>query len=138
MIQFETLDREQLNEDEVRKISVLYERCFGKPAWPKFMNDVLSRPNPLCFFLSVDGERVGFRLGYDVGVFTWRSWLLGVLFEHRRRGFGAELIARGNGMLRQRQYGRVISSQTPEARRLCRGMGLVLRERASGEYSYTF
>jgi ribosomal protein S18 acetylase RimI-like enzyme len=136
MTHFVHVRREEFTEETVEAVVALYVRCFGMPVWQGFSKSLLEKPNLRCFFVKSNEALVGFRLGYDTGCFVWRSWLLGVVPEERRRGIGAELIFRGNGMLRTDGYQRVMAHQSPETRRLYVRLGQTSRLKASGDRIY--
>jgi ribosomal protein S18 acetylase RimI-like enzyme len=128
--------RHEFTETALRVLESQHTRFFGRPSWPGFQRDVLEKPNLRCFSVTLDGETAGFRLGYDIGCYVFRSWLLGVGVEHRRQGVAAELVTRGNAVLRDLGYRQVTASMTPEAAALCGKLGLVLRTKSRGEFYY--
>lgn len=118
MIHFVFYSREHFDEEVLRRLGDLYERSFEKPRWRGFERDVLEKPNLRLVVAQTENDWVGFRLGYDVGAFTFRTWFLGVHLLHRRQGIAAELVSRGNAELLKEGYRSVKAHASVDVRRL--------------------
>jgi ribosomal protein S18 acetylase RimI-like enzyme len=136
MTHLETLHRQEFDESRVRDLATLYEQCFDKPVWRGFISDVLEKPNLQALLLHVENEVVGFRLGYDIGVTAWRSWLLGVKLTHRRKGYATMLVQKGNDALRAHGYRQVTANMTAESVLVNGKAGCFLRAKNAREMMY--
>lgn len=136
MMRFTQMRRHDFDEFQIGMLSVLYEQCFDKNVWQGFMRDLLEKPNLRCWFAEEDGERVGFRLGYDVGAFAFRSWFLGVKVTHRRQAVGRRLVQRGNEELFMDGYRRVTLNATPEVMGLLSKLPYRVRQKNARECEY--
>jgi GNAT superfamily N-acetyltransferase len=72
----------------------LYNQIFRPAEAPGFFDRRLGhRQKVLRMIASLDGEPVGFTIGYELRPTTYYSWLYGVLPQVRRRGIASQLMA---------------------------------------------
>jgi len=71
----------------------LYNQIFTPPNEKAFFERrFLGRYNNLVMVAAVDGEPVGFTLGFELKPSVYFSWLYGVLPDYRRVGIGSQLM----------------------------------------------
>jgi ribosomal protein S18 acetylase RimI-like enzyme len=78
----------------IAEISSLMPHCLGEGPQPDFGQRVAEKLRPMAFIARVDGQAVGFKLGYEKNREEFFSWLGGVIKEHRGRGIARELLRR--------------------------------------------
>jgi hypothetical protein len=130
---FEFKSRADFTTEFVQEhLDTFYRRCFGVPTWTNFCYDVMEKPNLQGVFVEVDGAPVGFRIGYDIGVNAWHSWLTGVVIERWRYGIAAEMVASMNDHLRETGYQRVTMNSSPAMLGVYGKLGINVRQRHPG------
>ncbi len=82
-----------VDADDLTLITELYNQIF-RPARTveSFRRRYLGRYNVLQLVARVDGQPVGFFLGYELKPDTFFAWFYGVLPEGRRLGVGSQLM----------------------------------------------
>jgi GNAT superfamily N-acetyltransferase len=112
-------------------IAELYLDSFDRFPWQNFKEQILEKPNVRLWTIGSRGP-VGFRLGYDIGTFRFRSWLMGVVPGHRRQGVARELLVTSNDDLRKEGYREVTCNATPDIVRLYDRLEMDYRARPAG------
>jgi predicted GNAT superfamily acetyltransferase len=101
-----------LEPELLERIRPVYVACFGEPPPADFVSRVNERTGSMLQLALVDGEVVGYKLGYRRSPEVFYSWLGGVLPEYRRRGIARELLQRQHAWCRSQSYRRVRTDTT--------------------------
>lgn len=115
----------------VDMVADLYFHSFDRFPWANFKEQILEKPNVRLWTIGERGP-VGFRLGYDIGVWRFRSWLMGVHPEHRRKGIAERLLVDSNRDLKREGYREVTCNATPDIVRLYDRIKMNYRARPAG------
>lgn len=91
--------------DELPLLVDLYNQIF-RPARPiaSFQRRFLGRNNPLQLVAKIDGQPVGFFLGFELKPDTFFAWFYGVLPESRRMSIGSQLMEAAQSWAAQNGY----------------------------------
>ena len=96
---------EVLGLGDVPLITDLYNQIY-KPRRDEafFKRRFLGRYNPVIMTAIVDGNPVGFFLGFELKPSVFFEWLYGVLPHYRRQGIAAQLMDAANAWAKQHEY----------------------------------
>jgi len=100
----------------IEEISGLMVACFGEGPQPDFAQRIAEKLRPMALIARVDGQAVGFKLGYEKNREEFFSWLGGVIETHRRKGIARELLRRQHEWCRDRGYQAVVTESANEYR----------------------
>jgi GNAT superfamily N-acetyltransferase len=108
-------------EDEIpgpviEEISGLMVDCFGEAPQPNFSERVAEKLRPMVLIACVDGEAVGFKLGYEKNREEFFSWLGGVRTAFRRNGIARDLLRAQHQWCAERGYRAVLTESANEYR----------------------
>lgn len=95
---------EHVGEIEIKIIGRLMEKIFGSWNIGDFHSTFKNHVKFFLIFAYVNGEAVGFKLGYEKEKDQFYSWLGGVLFEYRGLGIADEMMAAQHDWCRQVGY----------------------------------
>lgn len=103
------LEKHGLPDDDTRQVVFhLYEAVFGKPAGEKMQERLAGAADLLVLIAQTeDGTPTGFKVGYRQDLFTWYSWLGGVLPEFRGQGIAGALMQHQHDWAKNRGYRRI-------------------------------
>ena len=90
---------------DVPLVTQLYNQIF-KPRQEEefFRRRFEGRHNSLILAAVVDGDPVGFSLGFENKPTVFFEWLYGVLPDYRRAGIGAQLMDASNAWAKENHY----------------------------------
>lgn len=90
---------------ETAVVVQMYNRVF-KPAREAVFFDrrFEGRTNPMRMVASIEGEPIGFALGFELKPGVFFLWLVGVLPDLRRSGIGSQLLDATEAWAREHEY----------------------------------
>ncbi len=94
-----------ISPNDLTLVADLYKQVF-KPARETsfFERRFLGRHNPLVMVAAVDGDPVGFVLGFELKPDVFFTWLVGVVANVRRQSIGSQLLEAAQAWAAQHEY----------------------------------
>ncbi|MEX0886542.1 MAG: GNAT family N-acetyltransferase [Phycisphaeraceae bacterium] len=94
-----------LGKQELKLVADLYNQVF-QPSRDEafFQRRLLGRYNELILTAAIDGNPVGFMLGFELKPNTFFEWLYGVLPDARRAGVASQLMDAAHAWARDHGY----------------------------------
>lgn len=102
---------------EISQVTSLSEKIFANNRNQDVSSLLADKKDPLLLIAEVDGQAVGYKLGYQLDSETFYSWLGGVLPSYRGLGIATDLMNAQHEWCQQKGYKKVqtkTSNQFPE------------------------
>lgn len=106
-IPLQLIETTQVTDADIKTLASLVKESFGEWDSDSFHSKLKEHPKLYLVTAFIEGQAVGFKLGYELKAHEFYSWLGGVIPEYRGLGIASALMEHQHEWCRKEGYGKI-------------------------------